>query len=120
MSVIIMRAIMRAAIMIRLLCVSNIPPLPGRGAFWVVIVCDCAWVGLITIITLATSVIPLSGDHGIGLVAAVPAMVKEYCPGGTDDVVETVRTELKLGVPDVGFSDVEISFGTPDTDKATF
>jgi hypothetical protein len=44
-----------------------------------------------------------------------------YCPGATDEVVETERIELKLGDPDGGFSDVDMPLGTPpDTDKATF
>jgi hypothetical protein len=50
----------------------------------------------------------------------VPVTVIVYCPGATDDVVEIERIELKLGDPDVGFSDVEASLGAPDTDKATF
>jgi hypothetical protein len=51
---------------------------------------------------------------------AVPVIVITYCPGVADDVVETERIELKLGEPDVGFSDVESPLGAPDTDRPTF
>jgi hypothetical protein len=54
------------------------------------------------------------------LAPAVPVIVITYWPAATDDVVETERIELKLGEPDVGFSDVETPLGAPDTDKATF
>jgi hypothetical protein len=51
---------------------------------------------------------------------AVPVIVITYCPGATDDVVETESIELKLGDPDVGLSDVETPLGAPETDKTTF
>jgi hypothetical protein len=51
---------------------------------------------------------------------AVPVIVITYCPGATDDVVETESIELKLGDPDVGFSEVETPLGAPDRDKTTF
>ena len=46
-------------------------------------------------------------------------MVNGYCPGVTDDVVVIERIELKLGVPDPGFSDAETPFGAPETVKVT-
>ena len=54
------------------------------------------------------------------LLPAAPVIVITYCPGATEEVVETERIELKLGAPDVGFSDVETPLGAPDRDKATF
>ena len=51
---------------------------------------------------------------------AVPVIVMMYCPGATDDVVVTDSIELKLGDPDVGFSEVETPLGAPDRDKTTF
>jgi hypothetical protein len=51
---------------------------------------------------------------------AVPVIVNKYCPGATEDVVETESIELKLGDPDVGLSDVDAPLGAPETDRATF
>jgi hypothetical protein len=42
---------------------------------------------------------------------AVPVIAIWYCPGAMEEVVETDRIELKLGVPDTGFSDVDIPLG---------
>ena len=56
---------------------------------------------------------------GCDVVPAVPVIVNEYCPGATDDVVVMESVELKLGVPDVGFSDAETPSGAPETVKAT-
>jgi hypothetical protein len=50
----------------------------------------------------------------------VPVIVKTYGPGEADDVVVMERVELKLGVPDVGFSEAETPIGAPDTVKSTF
>jgi hypothetical protein len=54
------------------------------------------------------------------VVPAVPVIVSAYCPEATDAVVVIESTELKLGFPDVGFSDAETPFGAPETVKATF
>jgi len=55
------------------------------------------------------------------IVPEVPVIVITYCPGATEDVVERDRIELKLGVPDTGFSDVDMPLGgAPETARATF
>ena len=51
---------------------------------------------------------------------AVAEIVITYCPGAADEVAETLRIELKVGVPDVGFSEVDIPFGTPVALRAMF
>lgn len=52
---------------------------------------------------------------------AVPEIVIAYCPGATEEVVEMDRIELKLGVPDTGFRDVDMPLGGGlDTLRATF
>jgi hypothetical protein len=43
-----------------------------------------------------------------------------YCPGAADDIVVTESIELKLGVPDAGFSGAVTPFGAPETVRATF
>jgi hypothetical protein len=53
------------------------------------------------------------------LAPALPVIVITYWPGAIDGAAETVRIELKLGAPDVGFSDVDMPLGT-DTVRITF
>jgi hypothetical protein len=52
---------------------------------------------------------------------AVPVIVITYCPRGMEEVVEMDRIELKLGVPDTGFHDVDMPLGGGlGTVRATF
>jgi hypothetical protein len=50
---------------------------------------------------------------------AAPVIVNVYAPGAADAVVVMESIELKLGVPEVGFSVAETPSGAPETDKAT-
>ena len=56
---------------------------------------------------------------GCDVVPAVPVIVNGYCPAATDGVVEMESIELKLGVPDDGFSDAETPSGAPVTVRDT-